>query len=256
MGRGRCRTRLRVGVGVRVRIGFKVSFGRLWCPWSPLTPMGGTFGNWLLAGDPWGGGGGWHPRTRGVGSPVAQQLGKCQAGMEIGCLSGCLDVILRNQLPCVPNPHCHQMVRRAGNLLLLTQCFNHGGNPLQKEVLQMSPFHARNLKYTAMHQQQYLVQPANTQENLNILPSKKIWKMEGNSSLAPPPPPPLTRQGRLLDKGGGGIQRDLPMRLAHWHVHWDLHCSLQRGPRMQWTTRHIMRRTIGCLAASHPFPTP
>ena len=45
-----------------------------------------------------------------------------------------------------------------------------------------------------MHQQQYLVQPTNTQDNLNIQPSKKIWKMEGGTSLAPPPP-------CLLDKG-------------------------------------------------------
>ena len=47
-GRGRVRTRLRVGVGVRVRVGFKdsgrvqsgqkgvkMSFGRLWHPWTP-----------------------------------------------------------------------------------------------------------------------------------------------------------------------------------------------------------------------------
>ena len=51
-----------------------------------------------------------------------------------------------------------------------------------------------------MHQQQYLVQPANAQENLNIQPSKKIRKTESDGSLAPP----LARQGRLLDNGGGG----------------------------------------------------
>ena len=39
-------------------------------------------------------------------------------------------------------------------------------------------------------------------ENLNIQPSKKIWKMEGDGSLAPP----LTGQGRLLDKGRGGYK--------------------------------------------------
>ena len=57
-----------------------------------------------------------------------------------------------------------------------------------------------DLKYTAMHQQQCLVQPANTRENLNIQPSRKIWKTEGDGSLAPP----LTRQGCSLGKGGGG----------------------------------------------------
>jgi len=41
-------------------------------------------------------------------------------------------------------------------------------------------------KYTAMHQQQYVIQPANSQENLIIQPPKKIWKMESDGSLAPP----------------------------------------------------------------------
>ena len=36
------------------------------------------------------------------------------------------------------------------------------------------------------HQQQYLVQPANTQQTLNIQPSTKIWKMEIDGSLATP----------------------------------------------------------------------
>ena len=49
-------------------------------------------------------------------------------------------------------------------------------------------------KYTAMHQQQYVIQPANTHGNLNIQPPKKIWKMESDGSLAPP----LTRQGQRL----------------------------------------------------------
>ena len=58
---------------------------------------------------------------------------------------------------------------------------------------QCSAIHVGNLKYTVMHQEQYLVQPTNTQENLNIERSKKIWKMEGDGSLGPPP--------RLPDKG-------------------------------------------------------
>ena len=60
-------------MGVRVKVGFKDSVevqsgqnfpcgtfgcswsvGRLWRPW---TPEGATFGNYLLAGGPWGGGG-------------------------------------------------------------------------------------------------------------------------------------------------------------------------------------------------------
>ena len=52
-----------------------------------------------------------------------------------------------------------------------------------------------------MHQQQYLVQPANTQESLNIQPSKKFWKMEGDGSLAPPPL--LLDKGAYWTKGGG-----------------------------------------------------
>ena len=59
-----------------------------------------------------------------------------------------------------------------------------------------SAFHARNLKYTAVHQQQYLIRPTNTQEGLNVQPSKKIWEMESDGSLASP----LTRQGHELDK--------------------------------------------------------
>ena len=72
----RVSTRLRVGVGVRVRVGVKdsvgvqwktISFGRLRRPW---TPDGGTFGNYLLATAPPGGGGGLRPTIRGVGPPV------------------------------------------------------------------------------------------------------------------------------------------------------------------------------------------
>ena len=53
-------------------------------------------------------------------------------------------------------------------------------------VAQCSSFRARNLKHTAMHQQQYLVPSASTEENLNIQPSKKIgkWKV-----TVPSPPP-------------------------------------------------------------------
>ena len=47
-------------------------------------------------------------------------------------------------------------------------------------------YFARAAKCTAMHQQQHPVQPANTQENLNIQPSEKIWKMEGDGSLGSP----------------------------------------------------------------------
>ena len=39
---------------------------------------------------------------------------------------------------------------------------------------------------TAVHQKHYLVQSANTHNNLNIQPSQKIWKMESDGSLAPP----------------------------------------------------------------------
>ena len=49
--------------------------------------------------------------------------------------------------------------------------------------VQFSAFHERNLEYTAMHQQQYLVRPANTQENINIQLFMKIWTGgEGNSA--------------------------------------------------------------------------
>jgi len=68
------------------------------------------------------------------------------------------------------------MARRDGNFSYRVQC---------------SAFHASNLKCAAMHQQHDLVQSANTQENLNIRPSQKIWKMESDGSLDP----------RLLDKG-------------------------------------------------------
>ena len=69
----------------------------------------------------------------------------------------------------------------------------------------------KKLKYTAMHQQQYLVQPANTQD---LQPAKKIWKMECDGSLAPPPPAywtsALTGQGGGLDKGRAESQIRCP----------------------------------------------
>ena len=52
--------------------------------------------------------------------------------------------------------------------------------------VQCSAFVARNLKCTAMHQQHYLIQSANTEENINTQPSKKIWKMENDTSLVAP----------------------------------------------------------------------
>ena len=48
-------------------------------------------------------------------------------------------------------------------------------------AVQCTAFHARNLKYTAMHQQHYLGQSANTQENIDIQPFEKIWKMESDA---------------------------------------------------------------------------
>ena len=53
-----------------------------------------------------------------------------------------------------------------------------------------------------MHQQQYLVQPANTEENLNIQPCTKNSKMESDGSLAPPPL--LLDKGAYHRRGGGG----------------------------------------------------
>ena len=58
--------RVRVGLrdSVGVQSGQKNSFRHLWCPWSikrlwhPWTPGTGTFGNYLMAGGPLGGGGG------------------------------------------------------------------------------------------------------------------------------------------------------------------------------------------------------
>ena len=61
---------------------------------------------------------------------LAQQLGKCQAVTEIGSLYGCLDVLLKS-VPMLPLRH--QMARRAKNLILVTQCLNDGGKPLQKK---------------------------------------------------------------------------------------------------------------------------
>ena len=77
-----------------------------------------------------------------------------------------------------------------------------------------------------MHQQQYLVQPTNTQVNPSFQPCNKIWQMEGYGSLAPPP---LTRQERLLDKGGGcGGGGGTTVAREAFCVHWP--CLEDVGP--------------------------
>ena len=57
-----------------------------------------------------------------------------------------------------------------------------------------------DLKYTTMHQQQF--QPTNTQENLNIQPSKNLGKW---NLTIPLPPPCLLDEGT---RGGGDTQEE------------------------------------------------
>ena len=45
---------------------------------------------------------------------------------------------------------------------------------------------SKSLRYTALHQQYHLVQPANTEEKLSIRPSEKMCITETYSSLASP----------------------------------------------------------------------
>ena len=81
-----------------------------------------------------------------------------------------------------------------GNTRNVITCVQAAGQEWQHPPVHRSKRTA-NSNESNQHQQQYLVQPAKTQESLNIQPSTKIWKMESDSSLATPPPP------RSLDKG-------------------------------------------------------
>ena len=80
-----------------------------------------------------------------------------------------------------------------GNTRNVITCVQAAGQEWQHPPVHRSKRTA-NSNESNQHQQQYLVQPAKTQESLNIQPSTKIWKMESDSSLATPPP-------RSLDKG-------------------------------------------------------
>ena len=93
-----------------------------------------------------------------------------------------------------------------GNTRNVITCVQAAGQEWQHPPVHRSKRTA-NSNESNQHQQQYLVQPAKTQESLNIQPSTKIWKMESDSSLATPPPP-FTRQGRLLDKGQRERERE------------------------------------------------
>ena len=76
-----------------------------------------------------------------------------------------------------------------------------------------------------MHQQYYLVQPANAQEKLNIQPSQEIWKTESD---CPPPPHSLFKGGYYLGRGGGGNEDRMPVSPGHSVAQYpSLHCRCQ-----------------------------